>query len=603
MLNNDGESVPISRYSLRDIGRRIWPLVGRNARALVVASLLVSVTGMTQAVGPLFGKYIIDDALPKHELRLVLYAGLLFLALQLFRMGLWYASQILILRVSEDVVYALRAQGFRHLTRLCMRFHSRVSSGFLHDRIFERAICSVGGFTNYVFSNLAVYVSGLVFSLILCLWLSPGMTAVIMLGALGYVAVSRRISPRIYEKSLDAHDAHSKIHGFLLDKLRGTKTIQAFALEDQVEEDFQARIEPTKRKWIAAQLEIRRLQFFTEGLSVFIATVVYVLGAYLVLEWNMKLGTMVAFIGYQAQLISFVSQLANMQGQLSMARAGFDQFYTVMDTESSVVEKPGAAMPAVMTGEITFRQVSFSYDGTQPVIDGFDLTVAPGQTVALVGRSGAGKTTITNLLLRFYDPDTGALLLDGTDIRDLPVRPYRSCFGVVLQDPFLFDDTVAANLRCADPDATDAELEAALAQAQARDFVWSFPDRLKHRVGEGGNRLSGGQRQRLAIARCMLFKPRILILDEATSALDNESELAVQQALQALFSGRTAFVIAHRLSTIRHADRILVLDRGRIVEDGDFDSLLARHGLFAHLHGIATSAGVREARLAEAGFA
>mgnify|MGYP001564721229 CR=1 FL=1 len=601
MSEMDSEAFTVTHYSLREIRERMAPIVRKNAPALSLASILVSVTGLTQAVGPLFGKYIIDVGIAQKNLRLILIAGAIFLALQLVRMALWYASQVLILNVSENVVYALRSQGFRHLTRLCMRFHSRFASGFIHDRIFERAICSIGGFTNYAFSNVAVYITGLVFSLILCLYLSAGMTAVIMLGAVGYVAVSRRVSPRIYRKTLDANDAHTTIHAFLLDKLRGAKTIQALALEERVEQDFNARIGPVKQKWLAAQLEMRRLQFFSEGLSTFIATVVYVLGAYLVIGWDMKLGTMVAFIGYQGQLISFVSQLANMQGQLSIARTGFDQFYTVMDTESTVVERPDARMPDPIRGALAFRGVSFNY-GDQPVIQGMTCDVPPGQIVALVGRSGAGKTTVTNLLMRFYDPDRGTIALDGADIRDLPVRAYRSCYGIVMQDPFLFDDTIAANLRCADADATDAELWDVLDKAHAREFVETFAEKLRYQVGEGGCRLSGGQRQRLSIARCMLLQPRFLILDEATSALDSESEMMVQKALGALFKGRTAFVIAHRLSTIRHADRILVMDKGRVVEDGSFDSLLARDGLFAHLHRIATGANVREARLDEAGF-
>jgi ABC-type multidrug transport system fused ATPase/permease subunit len=223
--------------------------------------------------------------------------------------------------------------------------------------------------------------------------------------------------------------------------------------------------------------------------------------------------------------------------------------------------------------------------------------------VALVGRSGGGKSTIANLLMRFYDPNEGQVLLDGIDVRQLPLRSYRRLFGTVLQDPFLFDDTIRENLRCAKPDATDDDIREVLRKAKALEFVEAYPDGLDHRVGEGGHGLSGGQRQRISIARCMLMEPRFLLLDEATSALDNETEAIIQNALESLFENKTVFVIAHRLSTIRRSDRILVVEQGRIVEDGTFDGLLARDGLFRHLYSIATSTSTLQMKIDEAGFA
>ena len=603
MSQDSSERFPLNHYSLREIFTRLKPILRPLVPRLAAVTVLVLLAGALQALGPLFSKYIIDDGILRlHSLRFVVVAGGLFFLSQAVRLVLWYFAQSYVLLSSEDVVYALRAQGFRHLTRLCMRFHNRFPSGFIHDRVFERSICSIGGFVGFAFANVTIYVFGLIFALAVCLWLSPQMTAVILVGAVGYVLVSRRLSPRIYQRTLDATDAHNDIHSFILDKLRGTRTIQAYALEDRVEADFLARIEPVKTKWLGAQREIRRLNFLTEGLSLFITSVVYVMGAWQALDQGLALGSLVAFIGYQGQFIGFVSSLANMQGNLSIARAGFDQFYTVMDVESSVKEKPDAVMPADVKGGLSFDHVTFAYED-QPVLHDVSFAVPPGQTVALVGRSGAGKSTVANLLLRFYDPNAGAVRLDGVDIRELPVRPYRTSFGVVLQETFLFDDTVANNLRCARPQASDAELLAALAQAQARDFVVSSPAGLQTPVGEGGSRFSGGQRQRLAIARCMLCQPRFLILDEATSALDPEAEQLVQQALTELFHGRSAFIIAHRLSTIRRADRILVLDNGRLVEDGTFDGLLARQGLFARLHAIATSTSRVNVKLEEAGFA
>ena len=245
--------------------------------------------------------------------------------------------------------------------------------------------------------------------------------------------------------------------------------------------------------------------------------------------------------------------------------------------------REGATMPAQIRGELELQDVSFAYD-EQRVIDGVSFRVPAGQSVALVGPSGGGKSTLTNLLVRFYDPDAGSIRLDGVDISELPLDGYRSLFGVVLQDPFLFNDTILNNLLAVKPDATEAELRAALERAQAWEFVAQCKDTWHFNVGEGGGQLSGGQRQRIALARCFLKDPRIMILDEATSALDNQSEMLVQRALQDIMRGRTVFIIAHRLSTVRNVDRVLVVQDGKIVQDGNYAELCETPGLFRDMH-------------------
>ncbi len=567
-----------------------------------MAAGLIAIVGIFMSVIPLFTKYVVDVAIPQQRFDLAVRAMGLFLLLQGLRMVLWFRAQNLLLRIREDVIYAIRVQGFRHLQRLCMRFHGLYPSGYLHDRVFERSICSIGSFLALILSNLTVYASGLLFSLAACFYLSVPMTLLLLVCALVYVLVSRRMSPRIHQKSLAANEAHTQIHSFILDKLRGTKTVQALSLEEEVQKDFEARIEPTKVKWISAQREMLKLGFASEGVGYLITAAVHVVGIWAILRQDMPLGTLIAFIGYQGQFISFTVQLTNVYGQYSVARAGFDQLYTILDTHSSVVDEPSAALPASIRGELVLENVSFAY-ANRTVLRQLDLTIRPGQKIALVGRSGSGKTTITNLLMRFYDPDTGRITLDGTDIRLLPLRDYRAQFGVVLQDPYLFNDTVAANLRVVKPGASDATLWEALERACAADFVRQFPEGIDHEIGEAGSRLSGGQRQRLAIARCMLLEARLLVLDEATSALDNETEALVQRAMEALFVDRTAIIIAHRLSTIRKADRILVLDEGQLVEEGSFEELLAMNGLFHRLYTIATSSSLHRIKMDEAGFA
>jgi ABC-type multidrug transport system fused ATPase/permease subunit len=413
---------------------------------------------------------------------------------------------------------------------------------------------------------------------------------------------ARKLSPRIYAKTKASTEAGMHIVNLIMDKLRGHKTIQCYAIEEHVQSEFERQLWPSMMKWMEAVLESMKLGFVTEGLSYLITAMVIVGGAALVMGEDLTAGTLVAFMGYQGTLIGMIQTMTNVYGQFMSASSAFDQLFTVLDTQSTLRERPGAVMPAEVRGAFEFRGVTFAYDH-QPVIHGLNLALPAGRTVALVGRSGSGKTTLANLLVRFYDPQQGAILLDGHDIRDLPPRAYRSLFGVVLQDPYLFDTTIRENLLYVRQNATEEELIDALRRAQAWSFVEGFAGGLDHRVGEGGGQLSGGQRQRLAIARCLLTRSRIVLLDEATSALDAESEMLVQQGLRSLAHDRTMVVIAHRLSTIRNADLVVVLEQGRLAEQGTFDDLLARGGLFAHLHRIATSSSTHRLKIEEAGFA
>lgn len=594
----------IRNYDWREIGRRFWPLVRPHRWHALWAAVLVGGVGLAVALQPLFAKYVIDEAIPQRSLRLALAAAGVFLAVMFIRMAFWFWAMTVVYRIQQAIVFELRATSFAHLQRLCLRFHSQFPSGFLYERVFGNSINTLGNFMQVVFSQLVTYAVGLVFSLGFCLYLSPVLTVVILAGGIGYVMAARALSGRIYAKTRESNEAGMNIVNVIMDKLRGHKTIQSFALEERVQEEFHRQLRPAMNKWMASVLESMKLGFVTEGLGYLITATVIVGGAMLVIRnaGHFPLGTLVAFIGYQGTLISMISAMTNIYGQVMSARTAFDQLFSVLDTQSTIVDRPGAVLPPGLQARLEFRDITFAY-GETPVLRTVNLEFTAGKTTALVGRSGSGKSTMANLMLRFYDPSAGVILLDGHDIRDLPIRDYRALFGVVLQDPFLFDTTIDANLRAVQPEVSEAELIRVLQQAGAWEFIEKFPDRLQHRVGEGGGQLSGGQRQRLALARCMLTRGRFVILDEATSALDPESEKIVQHGLEALAKDRTVIIIAHRLSTIRHADRIAVMDQGRMVEQGTFDELLARGGHFARLYAIATSSSTQRIKFEEAGFA
>jgi ABC-type multidrug transport system fused ATPase/permease subunit len=602
MSKEEEPAFKLTHYSNGEVWSRMWPMLRPYRTKLILASLMITYGGFAISTMPMLSKYVIDVAIIREKsVRLAVIAVGIFLLAMTFRMMLWYFASSIVVRVREEFIFAMRAQGFHHLQRLCLRFHSKYPSGFLHDRIFIQSICAIGNLVSRLFGSVAIEVPNMVFSLVFCLYLSVPMTIVILVGAVCFVATAGIMGPRLHKRTLECTEAHNWICHFIQDRLRGNKTIQAFALEDHVGADFDDRIHSLQMKYVRASLEQQGLGFVTESLSYLITGGIMVIGAYGCLHWREEPGTLVAFIGYQAQFIGLISGLTGLYGQISATRAGFDQYLTILDTRSTVIDKPAAAIPDPPRGEIAFENVNFAYDSKQ-VLHDVSFKVPSGQRVALVGRSGAGKTTITSLLLRFYDPDRGRITFDGLDVRSLPLRSYRSCYGVVLQEAFLFDDTIEENLKCIAPHASPERIREALQRAQALEFVNELPDGLRYRVGEGGCRLSGGQRQRLAIARCMLLEPTVLILDEATSALDNEAEAQIKTSLDGLFKGHTVFVVAHRLSTIRDADRIMVFDRGLLVEEGSYQQLLDRNGLFRHLHDIAISPVSVKTKLKEAGF-
>ena len=321
----------------------------------------------------------------------------------------------------------------------------------------------------------------------------------------------------------------------------------------------------------------------TETLMTLIVAAVMAYAGWRAGTGDMNVGAFVAFIGALGVASQSLRQLANLQTVFAEGLAGARRLFAALDVEPEVREPPGAEALPRARGAIVFEDVSFAYGEGAPALAHVNLTAAPGETIALVGPSGGGKSTILNLIPRFYDVTAGRVTVDGTDVRAVTLASLRDQIALVTQEPFLFDDTIRANIAYARPDATDEEIDAAAQAAAAHDFIMALPDRYRTVVGEAGARLSGGQRQRIAIARAFLKDAPILLLDEATSALDTESEAQVQAALSRLMAGRTTILIAHRLSTVRGADRIYVIDRGEVVEQGDHGALIRAGGLYARL--------------------
>jgi subfamily B ATP-binding cassette protein MsbA len=366
----------------------------------------------------------------------------------------------------------------------------------------------------------------------------------------------------------------------------GIRIVKSFAREEHEIARFSARVNET----FTAAMRRARIAAVLGPLIGFMAfasiTVTLWFGSYEVLQGRLTAGGLVAYLVYTMMVAAPVASLAGLYAQFQSALGAAERLFALLDTHSDIITRPDVPALPPVSGEVVFDQVHFDYAKGTPVLRGVSFCARPGQLIALVGPSGAGKSTLVNLIPRFYDVRTGRITIDGNDIRDVNVHSLRSQIGLVPQETILFSDTVATNIRYGRLDATQEEVEVAARAANAHKFIVDdLPLGYETPVGERGIKLSGGQRQRVAIARAILKDPRILILDEATSSLDSESEALVQEALERLMAGRTSFVIAHRLSTVLNADRILVLNRGRVVEQGTHAELLGdRHGLYARLY-------------------
>lgn len=377
---------------------------------------------------------------------------------------------------------------------------------------------------------------------------------------------------------------YTELSKLLQETISGARIVKAFAMEDYERERFRGQNEGVFRALIRIGLLDSLTHPVMETLGAFGVVMAVWVGGYFVISGSLTPGGFVAFIGALGSLYQPIKRLSQVNNNVQQGMAALTRIYELLDMEPEVAEVPGARSLPVFHGQIEFRGIHFAYEKEQPILSEISFTATLGELVAIVGPSGAGKTTLVNLIPRFYDATRGAVLIDGVDVRSVTLRSLRAQMGIVTQETILFDDTVHNNIAYGRRDISPDRVREAAGLANAHDFIAALPEGYQTRIGERGVRLSGGQRQRIAIARAILKDPPILILDEATSSLDTESERAVQEALDRVMEHRTTFVIAHRLSTILRADRILVLKDGTIVETGTHSSLLARRGVYAHLY-------------------
>ena len=570
------------RVNWKRLGALFAPYWRQQATVLaciVVASALGLVPGFVVA-------HLIDVSIPGRNLgELAIDVGTILVS-ALLAAGIGVLQGYLNSLVGEGIMRDIRTSLVGHLHRMPLQFFSGTKTGEIMNRVsndVDNVDNVVTGTLTSIITNIVLIATTVVAMFVWNWRLALISVAIVPLMVLPLGPVGRRMY-LIRKKTRESRDEIESITQETL-SISGITLVKSFAREALE----RARFYRAGSRLMQLEIDLAMVgRWFIASVTAMVVVgpaLVWLGGGWLAIMGTLQVGVIVAFVSFiQGRLYGPAAALAGIQVQIVSALAVFERIFEYLDMTPEEYDPPGAIALPEVAGDIAFEEVVFSYDGTRNVLDGISFHVRPGEVAAFVGPSGAGKTTITSLVPRFYDPQEGRVLVDGHDLRGVTLESLRRNIGIVTQETYLFHDTVAANLRYGKPDATDAELEAAARAANIADFIASLPLRYETVVGERGHKLSGGERQRLAIARVLLKDPRILILDEATSSLDYENEAAIQKALEVAMRGRTSLVIAHRLSTVLAADIIFVVDNGRIVEQGRHATLLARGGLYSRLY-------------------
>jgi ATP-binding cassette subfamily B protein len=589
--------------------KRIARFAAPYKRELMGFLGVIVVASTFDVVNPLVFKKIIDDGIGKNPPAtgrpgLVIALAAVVVALALLSAGLslvqrWYSA-----RIGEGLIYDLRAKVYAHVQRMPIAFFTRTQTGALITRLNNDVLGAQQAFTGTL-SQVVSNVIGVTLTLIAMFILSWQITLMSLVLLPVFIIPARLIGTRLQELTRESYALNAQMNTTMTERFNvsGALLVKLFGRPEVEDASFREKAGRVRDIGVTSAM-YGRVFFAALTLVASLATaLVYGFGGVLAANGDLGVGTVVALSAYLTRLYGPLTALSNVRVDVMTALVSFERVFEVLDLEPMVAEKPDAvALPAGVPS-LQFDDVHFRYPQAEevslaslesvavldqtisaPVLKGVSFTAQPGQLIALVGPSGAGKTTISQLVTRMYDVQQGAVRVGGLDVRDVTLQSLRDAIGVVTQDAHMFHDSIRANLVYAKPDATDDELWASLEAAQVGPLVRSLPDGLDTVVGDRGYRLSGGEKQRMAIARLLLKAPGLVVLDEATAHLDSESEVAVQRALATALSGRTSLVIAHRLSTIREADQILVIEDGRVVENGRHDDLLEREGLYAELY-------------------
>ncbi|MFZ0994896.1 MAG: ABC transporter transmembrane domain-containing protein, partial [Candidatus Dormiibacterota bacterium] len=533
-----------------------------------------------QAAAPLVARQILDNVILHHRSPMAPWLAAL-IGIGLITFAAAHLRRYQGGRVALDVQYDLRNAMYDRLMELDFASHDRMPTGQLVSRANSDSTLVQGLLA--LFPNVSGNVLLLVSSLVIMVVLSPLLAVISLVVAPSLLLVSYRMRSQIFPATWDGQQKEGEVAQIVDEDVNGVRIVKAFGQERR---ELLRLTDAAKRLYGSHMRAVRlqaRYQPVLQAMPTLGQVGVLGLGGWLALHHQITLGTFLAFSTYLTSMMSPARMLAGMLTIAQQARAGMERIFDLLDTRPAIQDRPGAITLRPVEGAIHFRQVSFGYEPDTPVLRSFDLTVAPGETVALVGPSGSGKSTAVALLPRFYDIDFGGLLIDGHDVRDVTLSSLRGQIGVAFEESFLFSETVRENIAYGRPGASQEEIEAAAKVAQAHEFIVKLPAGYDTVVGERGLSLSGGQRQRVALARTLLTAPRVLILDDATSAVDSRVEQAIHQGLRQVMRGRTTLLVAHRQSTLGLADRVVVVDKGAVVDQGTHEELMTRCSLYREL--------------------
>lgn len=547
------------------------------AMAAMLVNMIVRLT-----VPILIGDYVVDRAIADRNTTLLTY---LIIGIAVLYLANYMANRYRIKIVNtlgQKTIYDLRKELFSHVQRLSHNFFDNRSAGSILVRILNDVNSLQELFTNGII-NLLMDVMMLVGIVAILFFLSPQLALAVLVILPVMFYISTKLRRNIRRSWQDVRLQKSRLNSHLNESIQGIRITQSFIQEEENTQYFNG---VNANNFEKERLAMKKSAYFGPfvEMSNAVGTVILIAyGSHLIINETISVGIFVSFAFYLGMFWEPISRLGQIYNQLLVAMASSERIFEFLDEQPNVDEKVDALPFNEMTGHITFDHVRFSYDDERIALHDISLDIKPGTTVALVGHTGSGKSTIANLISRFYDPTNGRVLIDGHDLRDMKVQSLRSHISVVLQDTFIFSGSIMENIRFGRPEATDEEVMDSAKIVGAHDFIMRLANGYETEVEERGNILSAGERQLLSFARALLANPKILILDEATASIDTEAEMKIQEALRKLLKGRTAIMIAHRLSTIREADNIIVLEHGKILEQGNHNQLIEHEGEYYHL--------------------